>query len=151
MILQQPADRVQAAASPGREERRKSWRSEPAFQNRFRLAMLQLVLVALAPATVISLVVTHSVQHPETFLDSPWVPLATLAMTVAAGALILRECDRLSSRFCGPTFRIIQALQAVRRGERVGPVRTRAGDEFAELARELSETLVKLGVMDDDA
>ena len=151
MTLHESATRAQAAMAPGREERRHSWRSEPAFQNRFRLAMLKLVLAALAPAMVISLVVTHSVLHPETFLDSPWVPLGTLAMTIAAGALILRECDRVSSRYCGPTFRIIQTLQAVRRGERVKPVRTRESDEFAELAQELSETFVKLGVMDDDA
>lgn len=151
MILQQPADRVQDAGPPMGVERRHSGRSDPKFQNRFRMAMLQLVLVALVPMMVISLVVSHSVQHPEVFLDSPWVPLATLAMSITAAALILHRCDRVSSRYCGPTFRIIKTLESVRRGERVKPVRTRANDEFAELAQELNRTFAKLGVLEDDA
>lgn len=98
MELQQAAGRVQVGAARGHEERRHHWRSDPEFQNRFRLAMLQLVLVALLPALVLSRLVTYSLQHPALLLDSPWVLLGILVMVVSATALILRRCDKVSSR-----------------------------------------------------
>jgi len=150
MALQEAADRLQVGASQELDERRHNWRSDPVFQNRFRVAMMQLVAVALVPALVLSLVVTHSVRHPDVFLDSPWVPLGTLALSIAAAALIIRRCDKVSSRYCGPTFRIIQMLQSVRRGERPEPVRVRRKDEFADLVQELNETLAQLGAMPND-
>ncbi len=151
MALQQPASRVQAAAAPRQEERRHNWRSAPGFQTRFRVAMLQLGLVALTPAVVISLAVTHSVKHPDVYLASPWVLLATLVTAVVAGALILRQCDRVSSRYCGPTYRIIKTLESIQRGERPKPVGVRANDEFRDLVAEMNKTFVELGVMDEDA
>ena len=42
-----------------------------------------------------------------------------------------------------------ESLEAVQRGERPAPVRTRKDDEFEPLARELTATLIKLGVIDD--
>ena len=149
MEHQQHAERVQAAAAPAEEERRRSWRSAPEFQNRFRVAMLQLVLAALTPAVVISLAVSHSVRHPEVYLASPWVLLATLATAVVVSVLILRQCDRVSSRYCGPTFRIIKMLEEIQAGERPKPVGVRANDEFTDLVAELNKTFVKLDLMDD--
>jgi len=104
MILQQSADRVHEAAAPAREERRQNWRNDPGFQNRFRLAMLQLVLAALTPTMVISLVVSHSVKYPEIYLDSPWVLLATLATAFTAAARGTGTAT--SATCCAPTATI---------------------------------------------
>jgi hypothetical protein len=149
MAIQQAAGQVQMGSRPTQEERRKSHSSDPAFQNRFRLALMKLVFVALAPTVMLSLIVSHTLRHPETWLDSPWVLVATATAGVAAGILILQRCDKLSNRFCGPTYRIRQTLGAIRRGERVQPIRLRANDEFEELAQELNQTFVELGVMED--
>ena len=148
MAVQQAADQVQVGTTSACEERRKSHRSDAAFQNRFRLALMKLVLVVLAPAVMLSLIVSHTVRHPETFLDSPWVLLATAAASIAAAVLILQRCDKLSNRFCWPTYRILQILEAVRRGERTQPIRVRKNDEFEELVQQLNQTFVELGVMD---
>lgn len=149
MAVQQAADQVQVGGIDAREERRKSHRSDPAFQNRFRLAFMKLVLVALVPTVALSLIVHHTVLHPETFLDSPWVLLATAAASLAAAVLILQRCDKLSNRYCGPTHRIIQALEAIRCGERTKPLRVRKNDEFEQLVQHLNQAFIKLGVMDD--
>jgi hypothetical protein len=149
MAAQQAADRVQVG-NPALEDRRKSHRSDPAFQNRFRLAMLTLVLVALTPAVALSLMVNHAVLNPATFLESPWPLLGALAATAAAATLILRRCDKVSNRYCGPTYRIIKALEAVQRGERTQPVRVRKDDEFEPLAEQLNRTLATLGVLDHE-
>jgi hypothetical protein len=45
-----------------------------------------------------------------------------------------------SHRFCGPVYRILKELEAVRRGERPGPIRLRRSDEFRELAQALNAT-----------
>ena len=149
MAVEQAADQVQIGSTPVQEERRKSHSSDPAFQNRFRLALMKLVFVALAPTVMLSLVVSHTVLHPEIYLDSPWVLLATAAASVAAAILILQRCDKLSNRFCGPINRIHQTLEAIRRGERSQPIRVRKNDEFEELAQQLNQTFVKLGAMED--
>lgn len=148
MAVQQAADRVQVGSSPAREEKRKSHRSDPAFQNRFRLALMKLVFTALAPTVVLSLIVSHTVLHPDAFLDSPWVLLATAAASFVIGILILQRCDKVSNRYCGPTRRIVQTLEAVHRGERAQPVRVRKNDEFEELVHHLNQALVELGAMD---
>jgi len=151
MAVEQAADRVRVGSIPEREERRKSHRSDPEFQNRFRLALMQLVLVALIPTVALSLVVNHAVLHPEAFLESPWVPLAAAIACLAAATLIVRRCDRLSNRYCGPTYRIIKALETIERGERMHrQLRVRKNDEFEPLVEHLNRTFVKLGVMDDD-
>ena len=56
MAVQQAADQVQVGSSPVPEERRRSQRSDPAFQNRFRLALMKLVFTALVPTVVLSLI-----------------------------------------------------------------------------------------------
>jgi nitrogen fixation/metabolism regulation signal transduction histidine kinase len=150
MSVQQAADRVQIGVSPASEERRKSHRSDPSFQNRYRLALMQLVLLALIPTVALSLLVNHAVQHPEVLLDSPWVPLATAVLTVAAWVWILRRCTKVSNRYCGPTYRLMQAVEAIRRGERVKPVGVRKDDEFEQLVQLLNATFIQLGVMDED-
>ena len=149
MAVQQAAYQVQVGSIPAHEERRKSHRSDPAFQNRFRLALMKLVLVALVPTVALSLIVNHTVLHPETFLESPWVLLGTVVASAAAAVLILRQCDKVSNRYCGPTYRIIRILEAIQRGERAQPIRLRENDEFEQLAEELNRALIKLGVMDE--
>jgi methyl-accepting chemotaxis protein len=149
MAVQQAADQVQVGSNPAHEERRKSHRSDPAFQNRFRLALMKLVFTALAPTVVLSLIVSYSVLHPDVFLDSPWALLATAAASLAAAILILQRCDKVSNRYCGPTYRIVQTLKAIHRGERAQPVGVRKNDEFEELVHHLNQTFVELGVMDD--
>jgi hypothetical protein len=150
MSVQQAADRVQVGLSPAQEERRTSHRSDPAFQNRYRLALMQLVLVALIPAAALSLFVSHAVRHPEVFLDSPWVPLATAVLTVLVAGWIVRRCDKVSNRYCGPTFRLMRTVEAIRRGERPRPVHVRKNDEFEQLVQHLNAAFIQLGVMDDD-
>ncbi len=149
MTVQQAADRVQVGSSPAQEDQRKSDRSDPAFQNRFRLALMKLVFAALLPTVVLSLIVSHTVLHPDAFLDSPWVLIATAAGGAVVAMLILQRCDKLSNRYCGPTYRIVNTLKAIQRGERAQPVRVRENDEFEALVHHLNQTLVKLGVMDD--
>jgi methyl-accepting chemotaxis protein len=149
MAVQQAADHVQVGVIPAPEERRKSHRSDPAFQNRFRLALMKLVLVALVPTVALSLIVSHTVLHPETFLESPWALLATVTASAAAAALILRQCDKVSNRYCGPIYRIIRTLEAVQRGERAQPLHVRRNDEFEQLAQQLNRAFEKLGVMDE--
>ena len=148
MAVQQAADQLQGGSILIREERRKSHRSDSVFQNRFRLALMKLVLVALVPTVALSLIVNHTVLHPEAFLESPWVLLATAAASAAAAVLILRQCDRVSNRYCGPTYRIIQVLDAVHRGERAQPLRVRKNDEFEQLVDHLNRVFIELGVMD---
>jgi hypothetical protein len=150
MSVQQAADQVQIGFSPAGEERRKSHRSDPSFQNRYRLALMHLVLLALIPTVALSLLVNHAVQHPDVFLDSPWVPLATAVLTVGVWVWILRRCNKVSNRYCGPTFRMMKAIEAIRRGERVKPVGVREDDEFEPLVQLLNATFIQLGVMDDD-
>jgi hypothetical protein len=151
MAVPQAADRVQVGSIPAREERRKSHRSDPAFQNRFRLALMQLVLVALVPAVALSLVVNHVVLHPDAFLESPWVLLGAVVACLASAMLIVGRCDRVSNRYCGPTYRIIQVLEAIERGERVQrPLCVRKNDEFEPLVEHLNRAFVRLGVLDDD-
>lgn len=150
MSVQQAADRVQIGPTPAQEKRRMSHRSDPDFQNRYRLALMQLVLLALIPAVALSLFVSHAVRHPEIFLDSPWVPLGTAALTVAVAGWLVRRCDKVSNRYCGPTFRLMQTVAAIRRGERAQPVRVRKNDEFEQLVQHLNAAFIQLGVMDDD-
>lgn len=150
MASHEAADQVQIQAASGRDERRRTWRSDPALQNRFRVAMLRLVLVALVPTMMLSLFVSQSVKNPEIFLDSPWVLLALGALCAATAALIVRQCDKVSSRYCGPMVRIIKVLESIRRGEQADRLRVRHNDEFTDLVRELNETFVKLGVMRND-
>jgi methyl-accepting chemotaxis protein len=149
MAVQQAADRVQVGSNPVREDRRESHRSDAVFQNRFRLALMKLVFTALVPTVALSLIVSHTILHPDAFLDSPWVLFATAAASLAIAILILQRCDKVSNRYCGPTRRIVQTLEAVQRGERAQPVRVRKNDEFEELAHHLNQALVELGAMDD--
>jgi len=150
MSIQQSADQLQVAVPPASVERRKSLRCDPRVQNRYRLALLQLVVVALIPAAALSLFASHAVRHPEIFLDSPWVPISTAVLSVAIAAWIVRRCDQVSNRYCGPTFRLMQAVEAIRRGERPKPVRVRKNDEFEQLVHQLNAMLIQLGVMEDD-
>jgi hypothetical protein len=150
MRVQQAADRVQIGVTPTQEDQRKSHRSDPDFQNRYRLALMQLVLMALIPTAVLSLFVSYAIRHPEVFLDSPWVPLGTALFTVAFAGWIVRRCDKVSNRYCGPTFRLMQAVKDIRRGERVQPVRVRKNGEFEQLVQHLNAAFIQLGVMDDD-
>jgi len=149
MEAHQPADRAQVAFRALREERRRSHRCDPRVQNRYRLALLQLVVVALIPAVAPSLFASYAVHHPAVFLDSPWVPIATTALSVSVAAWIVRRCDQVSNRYCGPTFRLLEAVEAIRRGERPRPVRVRKNDEFEQLVHALNGMLIQLGVMEE--
>jgi len=150
MDAQQAADRVQIGITPAPEERRTSHRSDPDFQNRYRAALMRLVLVAMVPVAALSLFASHAVRHPEVFLDSPWVPLGTAVLTLAFTVLIVRRCDKISNRYCGPTFRLMKVVETIRRGERAKPVRVRKNDEFEQLVHHLNAAFIQLGVMDDD-
>jgi hypothetical protein len=78
---------------------------------------MQLVFAALATTVMLSLIVSHTALHPDAFRDSPWVLLATTAASVAAAILILQRCDRVSNRYCGPTYRMVETLKAIHCGE----------------------------------
>ena len=149
MSIQRTATHAQAESAPAVKDRRKTHRSDRAFQNRFRLAMLQLVAVAVVPLALLSLGVSHTLRNPHVFLNSLWAPILLTVAGIAAGVLIVRRCDKVSNRYCGPTVRIIGTLEAIRRGERPTPVQVREDDEFEHLVKQLNETFEHLGLMDD--
>jgi hypothetical protein len=123
-----------------RDERRQTYRIDVGFQNRFRRTVLALALLTTAMTGLFSASVLYIVTNLDTLLDHLWVPVAFFALSWAFGGLIFYLCDRLSHRFCGPVYRILKELEAVRRGERPGPIRLRSGDEFQELAEALNAT-----------
>lgn len=134
-----------------RADRRRGHRIDPAFQSRFRLRMLGLALVVATLCMLLSRGVSWVVAHPESLPESLWVPATLAGLGVLASAAILGLCDRLSHRYCGPAWRILRTLEAVRRGERPEPIRLRRGDEFQELAEELNGVLRQLGALDPPA
>jgi len=71
-----------------------------------------------------------------------------LRLTVLASALVLPmilfDLVRLSHRWVGPIFRLRTALSALRRGERVPPVRFREGDYWQELAGDFNIVAAEL-------
>lgn len=145
------APHAAAAALDRTADRRRGYRIDPAFQSRFRLRILGLALVVATLAMLLSRGVAWVVAHPERLPESLWVPAALAGLGVLASAVILGLCDRLSHRYCGPTWRLLRTLEAVRRGERPEPVRLRHGDEFQDLAEELNAVLRHLGAMDPPA
>ena len=122
------------------EERRKNYRIDADFQNRFRLMILGLAFLATAMTAAFSASVLFVVRNPDALPDRLWVPVGFFALSWVLGGLIVYLCDRLSHRFCGPIHRILKELEAVRRGERPGPIQLRSGDEYRELAEALNAT-----------
>lgn len=128
------------AAQSKSEERRKTYRVDANFQNRFRLMILGLAFLTTVMTAALSASVLYAVRNPDALPDRPWVPVGFFALAWLLGALIVYLCDRLSHRFCGPIHRILKNLEAIRRGERPGPIRLRWDDEYRELAEALNAT-----------
>jgi hypothetical protein len=139
---------VQRVLALGREDRRKSYRIAPEFQNRFRTTIMVLALVISVIALLLSLSVAWVVAHRDSLPETLWIPVSLTLVGVGMGMVVVLLCDRLSHRYCGPAFRMMRTLQGVRRGERPEPIRLRSKDEFHDLAEELNATLQQLGAMD---
>ncbi len=133
---------------PGNENRRRSYRIDPKFQNRFRAAMLAFAIAILLLAKLTSLAVAYAVAHPE-YLR--WLPVGWALLTVPGAIFIFYLSDRLSHRLSGPVFNMMRTLEAVRRGERPKPIQLRRKDEFRDLASALNATLVALDALDEKA
>ena len=128
------------AARSKSEERRKTYRIDASFQNRFRLMILGLAFLVTGMTAAFSAAVLYVVKNPGALPDHLWVPAGFFALSWVLAGVIVYLCDRLSHRFCGPVHRILKELEAVRRGERPGPIQLRWGDEYRELADALNET-----------
>ncbi len=136
---------------PRNKDRRKSYRIDPKFQNRFRAAMLAFAVVILLLAQLTSLGVAYAATHPVEYLQTLWLPVGWALLSIPATISIFYLSDRLSHRLCGPVFIMRRTLEAVRRWERPKPIQLRRRDEFRELANELNATLVALDAMDEKA
>ncbi len=136
---------------PRNEDRRKSYRIDPKFQNRVRATMLAFAVVILLLAELTSLGVAYAVAHSVEYLRTLWLPVGWALLSVPATISIFYLSDRLSHRLCGPVFIMKRTLEAVRRGERPEPIQLRRKDEFRDLANELNATLVALDAMDEKA
>ncbi len=134
---------------PRNEDRRRSYRIDPKFQNRFRAAMLAFAIVILLLTNLTSLAVAYAVAHPIEYLR--WLPVGWALLTVPGAIFIFYLSDRLSHRLSGPVFNMMRTLEAVRRGERPEPIQLRRKDEFRDLANALNATLVELDAMDEKA
>ena len=140
MSSSQIARRLSVAALFKRDERRQTHRVDADFQNRFRLMILGLAFLATAMTALFAASVLYVVTNPDSLPDRLWVPVSFIVLSWALGGVIVYLCDRLSHRFCGPVHRILKELEAVRRGERPGPIQLRWGDEYRELAEALNAT-----------
>ncbi len=136
---------------PRKRDRRRSYRIDPKFQNRFRAAMLAFAIAVLLLAKITSLGVAYTAAHPIEYLRTLWLPIGWALLSVPGAIFILYLSDRLSHRLCGPVFIMTRTLEAVRRGERPKPIQLRRKDEFGDLANALNATLVGLDAMDDKA
>ena len=131
---------------PRKRDRRRSYRIDPKFQNRFRAAMLAFAIAVLLLAKITSLGVAYSAAHPVEYL---WPPIWWALLSIPGAILIFYLSDMLSHRLCGPVFIMTRTLEAVRRGERPKPIQLRQKDEFRDLADALNATLVALDAMDE--
>ncbi len=143
------APKLGTLPSLGRPDRRQGYRIAPEFQSRFRLLMLLFAFVIALMFTSLSATVAHGLENPGFFPRSGWVPLGFLTVSVAMGLVIIRLCDRISHRLCGPMVPILRTLEAVRNGERPPPIRLRRTDEFQELAEAVNRALARLDALDD--
>jgi len=121
------------------------------FQSRFLMSMLLLeAQVACITTGLLSLAWTYIIK-----LEDPQAGIATLgtivfflsisiAFVVTSGFIAIS----ISHRICGPVYNIMRALDAVKRGEKVGPIHLRKGDDFCELADAVNETFAKLGILE---
>ena len=150
MGLQQIAARLQLPSARYKVDRRKSFRVDPEFQNRFRLRILGLALTISLVGALASVGVALTVGLPA-FSHDIILQIVAVALALVEGSLIILLCDRFSHRYCGPVYRIKLALEAVRRGERADPVRVRKNDEFVDLVALLNDALAKLGAIDRPA
>jgi len=150
LSLQQIAARLHLPSARYKVDRRKSFRVDPEFQNRFRLRILGLALTISLVGALASVGVALTVRLPA-FSHDRILQIVAAGLALVEGLLIVLLCDRFSHRYCGPVYRIKQALEAVRRGERPDPVRVRRNDEFVDLAALLNDVLAKLGALDGPA
>lgn len=134
------ARRWSVAALLKRNDRRQTYRIDAEFQSRFRMMILGLAFLATAMTALFSASVLYVVRNPDSLPDRLWVPVGFFVLAWLLGGWIVYLCDRLSHRFCGPVYRILKELEAVRRGERPGPIRIRRGDEYRELVEALNAT-----------
>lgn len=147
MSFQQIAARLQLPLVRRNTDRRKSFRIDPEFQNRFRLRILALALAISLLGAIASLGAAYAFGLVATSHDRTPMQILVVALALGAGLLIIFACDRLSHRYCGPVYRIQKTLEAIRRGERPEPIHLRGDDEFVELAHLLNLALVELGAM----
>lgn len=148
MSLQQIAVRLQLPIARRGEDRRRSFRVDPEFQNRFRLRILALALFIMLVVAMVSVGAVLATRLPPFSQDTILLQIVVAGLALGEGFLIFLICDRFSHRYCGPVYRMQKTLEAVRREERPDPIRLRSQDEFGELAGLLNSVLVQLGVMD---
>ncbi len=138
--------RVQVAARTS-GDRRQGYVVSPGFQNRFRAKLLMVALIVGVIELGLSMAVSYLVENPH-LLESKMVPLWLAATTLLLCFFVVKLCDRVSHRVAGPDYRLRRALEAVQRGERIGPIVLRKGDELQDLAGALNATLQQLGAME---
>jgi hypothetical protein len=147
MSIEQVAARLHLPIARRKVDRRKSFRVDPAFQNRFRLRILALALAISMLGVLVMIGAAAATMLPALSDHRTLMQIAIISVALGEGFLIIYACDRFSHRYCGAVYRIQKTLEAVRRGERPDPIRVRSGDEFVELADQLNATLVELGAM----
>lgn len=121
--------------------RRQYWINPP-FQTRIVRAILLFVLVIVGETGLFAALVAYVLLNPAAVQGSmlTYMSIALFAAAISVSAIFVWLGVRISHRICGPIYRVIKDLEAVRRGEKKGPIRLRKGDEFQELAAALNET-----------
>jgi hypothetical protein len=151
MSLQESTGQLRLPVSLSRQDRRKSYRIDPKFQNRYRLHIMKFACLITVMAALLSLGVAHGLRHPGAYPDSIWVPVSFAAVAFLCGIFVIYLCDRISHRYCGPLIRIVRTLEAVQLGERPPPLKLRERDELRGLAEALNTTLQEHGLMEPPA
>ncbi len=147
MSLQQIAVRLQLPIARRQQDRRRSFRVDPEFQNRFRLRILSLALFIMIVVALVSVGAVLATRLPPFSHDTILLQILVASLAFGECFLLFLICDRFSHRYCGPVYRIQKTLEAIRRQERPDPIRVRSKDEFSELADLLNSVLVQLGAM----
>ncbi len=129
---------------------RRIYRIDPDFQDRFRRHVLAFALALAGIALLFALGVRYVLSWAP-LISSLAGPVLLVIAAVATGAGMLHLCDRFSNRCCGPIYRIIRILDAVRDGQPPQLITLREGDEFQDLARALNEVLPLIQIKADAA
>ena len=129
-----------------KQNRRRRYWINPGFQGRYLRAILLLELIAVALTAILALGITLVLVSDTLQVGPQWhqIFLSFAGLTVVAAVGLVWLGIRVSHRICGPIYNIKKNLDAVRNGERPGPIRLRKGDAFQDLAESLNEVLAML-------